>query len=259
MDSREVGYDPHFLSTYKIEQVTLDQNHGHQILQAKRSNKPSYHFVYAIISGSIRQKNLYVHLSIIQRKCSNTWIWFIPKKFHSNIPSIDFSSPIPFLSYLSSVDICVCVYIYIIIYEQSAPIELLSVYNQVEQGRRPQTMASPTTGLQRSSISFRRQGSSGLVWEDKRTISGEQSQPKSKQTNDHQNHQLKAKEQRITSGSTPAVTMDRIRSGGERRWRSGKALPAVDPPSPRVSGCGFCGVFGNKLEGQKKQKQRRRR
>lgn len=74
MDSREVGYDPHFLSTYKIEQVTLDQNHGHQILQAKRSNKPSYHFVYAIISGSIRQKNLYVHLSIIQRKCSNIWI-----------------------------------------------------------------------------------------------------------------------------------------------------------------------------------------
>lgn len=120
-------------------------------------------------------------------------------------------------------------------------------------------MASPTTGLQRSSISFRRQGSSGLVWEDKRNISGEQSQPKSKQTNDHRNHQLKAKEQRITSGSTPAVTMDRIRSGGERRWRSGKALPAVDPPSPRVSGCGFCGVFGNKLEGQKKQKQRRRR
>ncbi|KAL5729532.1 hypothetical protein ACHQM5_002470 [Ranunculus cassubicifolius] len=90
-------------------------------------------------------------------------------------------------------------------------------------------------GLQRSEISFRRQGSSGLVWED-RLVSGE----------------LKKKEQgqeeKVQGSSdlkelSPNKPIERSRSNGGRNYRTGKVTPSLDPPSPKVSGCGFCGAF----------------
>ncbi|KAG8639280.1 MAPK kinase substrate protein At1g80180-like [Manihot esculenta] len=75
--------------------------------------------------------------------------------------------------------------------------------------------------LQRSTTSFRRQGSSGLVWDDK--LSGELKQNKEK-----------------------VEMMKRSRSAGGVIYRTVKvsSSPNVDPPSPKVSGCGLCGIFG---------------
>ncbi|CAL4947894.1 unnamed protein product [Urochloa decumbens] len=76
-------------------------------------------------------------------------------------------------------------------------------------------------GLQRSSETFRRSGSSGTVWEDKhQSASGELAKP--------------AKE-------APAAR--RSGSSGHGGYRSGHVQPALDPPSPRVAACGFCSIF----------------
>ncbi|KAL6972843.1 hypothetical protein U1Q18_027017 [Sarracenia purpurea var. burkii] len=49
-------------------------------------------------------------------------------------------------------------------------------------------------------------------------------------------------------------TIERSRSnGGGRGYRTGKVSPAIEPPSPRFSECGFCRAF------RKKEKTRRRR
>jgi len=77
-------------------------------------------------------------------------------------------------------------------------------------------------GLQRSSETFRRSGSSGTVWEDKhRPASGE-------------------------PAKTAGATRQQRRSGssGHGGYRAGHVQPALDPPSPRVAACGFCGIFG---------------
>ncbi|EXB33942.1 hypothetical protein L484_005841 [Morus notabilis] len=93
--------------------------------------------------------------------------------------------------------------------------------------------------LQRSEISFRRQGSSGLVWADKLTA-GEvvlgQSKPSSEDQGD-------AKEPR----------------GGSRPYRTVKMpSPTVDPPSPKVAGCGFCAMFGKPVQDHKPKPNKRR-
>ncbi|XP_072966704.1 uncharacterized protein At1g15400-like [Typha angustifolia] len=88
-------------------------------------------------------------------------------------------------------------------------------------------------GLQRSSETFRRSGSSGLVWED-RFLSEELNQGK------------KGSEEEGGGGGAVASSMERSRSnGGRGGYRTvGRISPALDPPSPRVSVCGFCGFFG---------------
>ncbi|XP_027344853.1 uncharacterized protein At1g15400-like [Abrus precatorius] len=96
-------------------------------------------------------------------------------------------------------------------------------------------------GLQRSAVSFRRQGSSGLVWDD-RFLSGELNkldQPEEQ----HQKTEIKE----LNPGTTlePINTVQRSRSnGGARGYRTGKVSPAIEPPSPKLSACGFCGAFG---------------
>ncbi|KAA8540474.1 hypothetical protein F0562_024607 [Nyssa sinensis] len=118
-------------------------------------------------------------------------------------------------------------------------------------------------GLQRSAISFRRQGSSGLIWDDK-LLSGELNQMNQKEDNDkeddRQREEPEQQQQEInelkpsrTVGSTN--TLDRSRSnGGGGAFRTGKASPAIEPPpSPKVSACGFCSASG------KPDKTRRRR
>ncbi|KAK6127941.1 hypothetical protein DH2020_038318 [Rehmannia glutinosa] len=116
---------------------------------------------------------------------------------------------------------------------------------------------SVPNGLQRSAVSFRRQGSSGLVWDDK--FLGELNQL----ANQQQKEDGGSKPQReskddsaaaaVTKSSPPAgLTIERSRSNGGRGFRTGRVSPAIEPPSPKVSACGFCSAFG------KSKKTRRR-
>ncbi|XP_020224028.1 MAPK kinase substrate protein At1g80180 [Cajanus cajan] len=92
-------------------------------------------------------------------------------------------------------------------------------------------------GLQRSAVSFRRQGSSGFVWDDK-FLSEEFNKVKEEQANDVQ---IK----------TPPLQRSRS-AGGGRGYRTGKVSPAIEPPSPRLSACGFCAAFGKAGEKAKR-------
>ncbi|XP_058074521.1 MAPK kinase substrate protein At1g80180-like [Magnolia sinica] len=121
-------------------------------------------------------------------------------------------------------------------------------------------------GLQRSAISFRRQGSSGLVWED-RVLAEDPNQTKKKEEEEGggvEFRELRPSQSVGSSGirerSLPAATtMQRSRSGGAgRTWRSLKVSPAIDPPSPKMSGCGFC-VFGKSAGGAKRSKKTSRK
>uniref|UniRef100_A0A0D9V4P4 Uncharacterized protein n=1 Tax=Leersia perrieri TaxID=77586 RepID=A0A0D9V4P4_9ORYZ len=77
-------------------------------------------------------------------------------------------------------------------------------------------------GLQRSSETFRRSGSSGMVWEDKLQQSGELGGVKAE----------------------AARAAQRSGSSGHGGYKAGHVQPALDPPSPRVAACGFCNLFG---------------
>ncbi|GMH18951.1 hypothetical protein Nepgr_020792 [Nepenthes gracilis] len=88
------------------------------------------------------------------------------------------------------------------------------------------------TGLRRSAISFRRQGSSGLVWEDK-FLSGE--------LNDRDHRQEKSEKEDQGSSELRRSKSDR---GRHQDYRPVKVEQAEDPPSPKVSGCGFRCFFG---------------
>ncbi|KAL9242427.1 hypothetical protein vseg_016422 [Gypsophila vaccaria] len=93
-------------------------------------------------------------------------------------------------------------------------------------------------GLQRSAISFRRQGSSGLVWDDKLL---------SEELNNNSDESVGASLQQQSAEEEKKSELRRTRSdggGGRRDHRSVKVEQGEDPPSPKVSGCGFCGGFG---------------
>ncbi|KAI0515876.1 hypothetical protein KFK09_008544 [Dendrobium nobile] len=101
-------------------------------------------------------------------------------------------------------------------------------------------------GLQRSTETFRRSGSSGLVWED-RFLQDEMNTTKPKEelvdSNDPKQSQ--------SVGTIGA--MKRNLSTGGRPYRTGRVSPALDPPSPKLSGCGFCGIFSkNEATGKAK-------
>lgn len=142
-------------------------------------------------------------------------------------------------------------------------------------------------GLQRSAVSFRRQGSSGLIWDDNllkaeidrfdqrkadQDLADEESKKKEDQ-NDAVGSVEKVKDENVkeekvkdeikpirTVGS--GNTIERSRSNGGRAYRTGKVSPAIDPPSPKVSACGFCGsAFGKREErrGQRKARSGKRK
>ncbi|KAH7865428.1 hypothetical protein Vadar_006533 [Vaccinium darrowii] len=128
--------------------------------------------------------------------------------------------------------------------------------------------------LQRSVTSFRRQGSSGTVWDDKflnelndqlnQKGGDENKKPEEDQQigqKQDQVHEVKLKPSLAAAGSIERSRsngggIERSRSnGGIERSRSnggGRALsarkvsPAFDPPSPRISTCGFFCSFGKK-------------
>lgn len=102
-------------------------------------------------------------------------------------------------------------------------------------------------GLQRSAVSFRRQGSSGLVWDDKflteEINKANQRDEQQQQEDGHEKSEIK--ELNAPANLPPINTIDRSRStGGGRGYRTGKVSPAVEPPSPKLSACGFCSAFG---------------
>lgn len=79
-------------------------------------------------------------------------------------------------------------------------------------------------GLQRSSETYRRSGSSGTVWENK--------------------HQPSASGELTARPARPKDARPQQRSGGHGGYTTGHVQPALDPPSPRVAACGFCSFFG---------------
>uniref|UniRef100_A0A0D9WJ97 Uncharacterized protein n=1 Tax=Leersia perrieri TaxID=77586 RepID=A0A0D9WJ97_9ORYZ len=91
-------------------------------------------------------------------------------------------------------------------------------------------------GLQRSSETFRRSGSSGLVWDD-RHLSGEIKPAGGGDDG--------------VGGRAAMARVERSRSsehgGGYRA--AGRVQPAIDPPSPRVAVCGFCRFFAGNGKG----------
>ncbi|KDP32378.1 hypothetical protein JCGZ_13303 [Jatropha curcas] len=98
-------------------------------------------------------------------------------------------------------------------------------------------------GLQRSTTSFRRQGSSGLVWDDKSFLSGELKQnTTAKRSNDN------------------SLQRSRSAGAGAAGYRTVKvsSSPNLDPPSPKVSGCGLCGIFGKPVVSTRPPKSSKR-
>lgn len=125
-------------------------------------------------------------------------------------------------------------------------------------------------GLQRSSGTFRRSGSSGLVWEwDDKHLSGEirpsaaarrgvsldgrpAGAPEARGL-DRSRSSGHGGAARAPEAAAP-VRVERSRSSGHRTG-AGRVPPALDPPSPRVALCGggFCGFFRGKGGGRKKK------
>ncbi|KAG1335583.1 MAPK kinase substrate protein [Cocos nucifera] len=89
-------------------------------------------------------------------------------------------------------------------------------------------------GLQRSVQTFRRSGSSGLVWDD-RFFSGEMKK---------EEEGLEFGELRQSQSVGSIGMMKRSRSIGMQPFRTAHVPPSMDPPSPEVSGCMLCGIFG---------------
>uniref|UniRef100_A0A0D9UXD8 Uncharacterized protein n=1 Tax=Leersia perrieri TaxID=77586 RepID=A0A0D9UXD8_9ORYZ len=95
-------------------------------------------------------------------------------------------------------------------------------------------------GLQRSSQTFRRSGSSGLVW-DERLMSEDHSQ------RDQEGEVLELRHSR----SVGSIGLQRRHGDGAGHTRCSNSQafhtrhvpPAQDPPSPKVPGCIFCGIF----------------
>ena len=127
--------------------------------------------------------------------------------------------------------------------------------------------------LQRSVTSFRRQGSSGSVWDDK-FLAGlwDQNQNQNQNQDQHQNQnqegakanqnqQESQREQREPEsvGFGSSATLERSRSGGARPYRTvNVATPSKDPPSPKVAACGLCGFFGKPASAATHKSKKRR-
>ncbi|MED6111909.1 hypothetical protein PIB30_056632 [Stylosanthes scabra] len=105
-------------------------------------------------------------------------------------------------------------------------------------------MGEQVEQLQRSVTSFRRQGSSGSVWDDK-FLAGLWDQ-----TQNQSDEKQQENERDEQSDSSSGITLERSRSAGageggrQHHHRTvNVAPPSIDPPSPKVSTCGLCGFF----------------
>ncbi|KAM7483662.1 hypothetical protein LguiB_008245 [Lonicera macranthoides] len=134
-------------------------------------------------------------------------------------------------------------------------------------------------GLQRSAVSFRRQGSSGLIWDDKflsEVMNQAQAQAQADQKEETDKIQIqpppppaadeqeRVKDEEVKpSTPTPVGSIDTIQrsrsNGGGRGFRTGKVSPAIEPPSPKFSTCGFCTAFGKPNKTRRRAKSGKRR
>ncbi|KAI9191411.1 hypothetical protein LWI28_008213 [Acer negundo] len=103
--------------------------------------------------------------------------------------------------------------------------------------------------FQRSEVSFRRQGSSGLVWHDP-FFSGDLAHIKRQKEREAEPRELRHCQ---SDGSAGMVDRGYQPNGGGIIHRTRKVAPDVDPPSPKVSGC-FC--FGSGKSASKKGKKK---
>ncbi|KAL1059763.1 hypothetical protein V6Z11_1Z009600 [Gossypium hirsutum] len=115
-------------------------------------------------------------------------------------------------------------------------------------------------GLQRSAVSFRRQGSSGIVgMTEQQGDTKQEEQAQVAQDNNNPEKLDASKDVKPTRNLPPINTIERSRSNGERRgYRTGKVSPAIEPPSPKVSACGFCSAFGKQPKNHRKKPGKRR-
>uniref|UniRef100_A0A1J3I3J4 MAPK kinase substrate protein n=1 Tax=Noccaea caerulescens TaxID=107243 RepID=A0A1J3I3J4_NOCCA len=133
--------------------------------------------------------------------------------------------------------------------------------------------------LQRSTISFRRQGSSGIVFDDRliaelskqgneqKDESQRDEQPKPMSEGSEQGKPIagagdeRDKLRPIKTGvpTTGGIERSRSNGGGAPRHHrtTGRVSPAVEPPSPRISTCGCCSAFGKKPPGKKNNPRKR--
>lgn len=113
--------------------------------------------------------------------------------------------------------------------------------------------------LQRSSTTFRRSGSSGLVWEDRLApgaggggAGGEMDEADKKMNRGEEEGVGRLRRSRSHGGGSGG-------GGSAVGYRAGRVSPALDPPSPRVSVCGFCSFFAKNPAASKHPNTRRRR
>jgi hypothetical protein len=107
-------------------------------------------------------------------------------------------------------------------------------------------------GLQRSSQTFRRSASSGLVW-DERLMSEEGRQMDQRALGEPEDGAVESKKLRHSrSALSIGLLQCRHNDGAEHRrgknsnlqgFHTRSVTPALDPPSPKVPGCIFCGIF----------------
>ncbi|KAK4265236.1 hypothetical protein QN277_026316 [Acacia crassicarpa] len=100
--------------------------------------------------------------------------------------------------------------------------------------------------LQRSVTSFRRQGSSGLVWKDKFLSA---SQGHNHPNNHHQQPPNPAPHRSRSAGGQPYGAVNITlppKHDGAPPYQAVNITPhpKEDPPSPKVPTCGLCGIFG---------------
>ncbi|KAI8565582.1 hypothetical protein RHMOL_Rhmol03G0271300 [Rhododendron molle] len=110
--------------------------------------------------------------------------------------------------------------------------------------------------LQRSVTSYRRSGSSGLVWDEK-LYSGELKRvprPKDEADDDQEKGETKSS---VPNRPSQVRVEQRQHNSMYRTMKEDR--PAMEPPSPKVSGCGFCGMFGNSEKTRNRNRANRKR
>ena len=104
--------------------------------------------------------------------------------------------------------------------------------------------------LQRSESTFRRQGSSGLIWDDKFL------QRALNQVEAEKQAEAAAAAQGQTAASDGPGASANDGGGGGRGYKTVKvAPPMMDPPSPKA---GCCGVFGKPAASKRPRSNKRR-
>ncbi|KAF3775036.1 hypothetical protein EJ110_NYTH51480 [Nymphaea thermarum] len=107
--------------------------------------------------------------------------------------------------------------------------------------------------LQRSAVSFRRQGSSGLVWDD-RFLSGELAQPRKSDAAGHDGIEIKEPRSRAQPEEEGAGASAAKKERRNKNKCTDNLCPATKPfpvtkrrtsrpPRPSATTCGLCGIL----------------